>query len=62
MTALQAMNDRQTENAIVVTFLNWSEHVLYDSRKAPHDIPLALADYPVESVNVIDSNLTIIEI
>ena len=56
------MNNRQTEDAIVVAFLNWTEHVLYDSRRTPYDIPLALADYPVESINVVDSNLTIIEI
>ena len=61
MTAQQAMNNRQTDNAIIVAFLNWTEHVLYDSRKTPYDIPLALADYPVESINVTD-NLTIIEI
>lgn len=61
MTAQKAINDRQTENAIVVAFLNWTEHILYDTRKTPYDIPLALADYPVESVNIID-DLTIIEI
>ena len=59
------MNDRETENAIVVTFTvkhgEWYERILYDSRKTPYDIPLALYDYPVESLNIADG-LTIIEI
>ena len=62
MTAQKAMNDRTTEHAVIVAFLNWTEHVLYDSRKTPYDIPLALAEYPVESINVVDDTLTIIEI
>lgn len=61
MTAQQAMDNRTTDDAIIVAFLNWTEHVLYDSRKTPYDIPLALADYPVESINTTD-DLTIIEI
>ena len=55
------MNNRRTDNAIIVAFINWTEHVLYDSRRTPYDIPLALADYPVESINETD-DLTIIEI
>lgn len=62
MTAQNAIDNRKTEEAIIVTFRNWSEVVLYDSRKTPYDIPLALADYPIESVNVVDDTLTIIEI
>ena len=61
MVAQYAMDNRTTDDAIVVTFRNWTEYILYDSRKTPYDIPYKLADYPVESVNVID-NLTIIEI
>lgn len=61
MTADKAVWNRETEDAIVVTFLNWTQHVLYDTRKTPYDIPLALGDYPVESVHVVDE-LTIIEI
>lgn len=61
MTAQDAINNRQTENAIIVAFLNWTEHVLYDTRKTPYDVPPALRDYPVESVNIAD-NITIIEI
>ena len=64
MTAQYAVDNRTTENAIVVTFTfryEWIMTVLYDTRKTPYDIPLALADYPVESVNCSD-DLTIIEI
>ena len=61
MTVQKAIDDRQTENAIVVAFLNWTEHILYDTRRTPYDVPLGLADYPVESINTTDE-LTIIEI
>ena len=61
MSVLHAVWNRSTAECIVVTFRNWTEFILYDSRKTPHDIPCGLADYPVESVNTVD-NLTIIEI
>ena len=61
MTAQDAINNRQTEDAIIVAFLNWTEHVLYDTRKTPYDVPPTLREYPVESVNITE-NLTIIEI
>lgn len=61
MDAYKAVYTRETDNVIIVTFLNWTMTVLYDSRKTESDIPLALHDYPVESVNIAD-NLTIIEI
>lgn len=53
--------NRETENVIVVTFRNWTEFILYDSRKTIFDLPFDMAGYPVESVNV-DNDLTIIEI
>ena len=64
MNTQYAVDNRTTDNVIVVTFTfryEWIMTVLYDSRKTPYDIPLALADYPVESVNITD-DLTIIEI
>ena len=61
MDAYKAFCNRPTDDAIIVTFINWTEHVLYDSRKTPADIPLALQDYPVESIHTVDG-LTIIEI
>lgn len=64
MTVQKAVDDRQTENAIVITFTyryGWIETVLYDTRRTPYDVPLGLADYPVESINTTDE-LTIIEI
>lgn len=61
MTVEYAVDNRPTDDVIVVTFLNWTEHILYDSRKTPFDIPLGLREYPVESMNTAD-NLTIIEI
>lgn len=61
MNTQYAVDNRDTADVIVVTFLNWTEHVLYDSRKTPYDIPLALRDYPVESINT-TGELTIIEI
>ena len=62
MSTQYAMDNRQTEHAVIVTFINWTEVILYDSRKTPYDIPLALSEYPVESVNIADNTLTIIEI
>jgi len=62
MTTQQAMDDRTTEHLIIVAFLNWTEHILYDSRRTPYDIPPALRDYPVESIHIVDDTLTIIEI
>lgn len=62
MSIQYAIDNRTTEDVIVVAFLNWKEHVLYDSRKTPNDIPLALTDYPVEGIHVLDDNLTMIEI
>lgn len=61
MSAYKAFQDRQTDEAIVITFRNWQEYILFDSRKTWTDIPLGFMDYPVESINVVD-NLTIIEI
>ena len=64
MTAQQAIDNRRTDDAIIVTFTyryEWIESVLYDTRKTPYDVPLALMDYPVESINVVD-DITIIEI
>jgi hypothetical protein len=61
MSLYDVWADRETENAIVITFRNWTEIVLYDSRKTLFDIPLELAGYPIESVTV-DDDLTIIEI
>lgn len=61
MSVLNAVWNRSTSECIVVTFLNWTEHVLYDSRQTPYDVPHGLSDYPVESVHVVDG-LTIIEI
>lgn len=61
MSVQYAVDNRTTEDVIVVAFLNWTEFILYDSRKTPNDIPLALTDYPVESLNTTD-DLTIIEI
>ena len=60
-TVQHAINNRETENAIVITFRNWMTYKLYDTRKTPYDIPLAMADYPVLS-ETIDNDLTIIEI
>ena len=64
MTVEYAVDNRPTDDVIVVTFsfrYEWTMTVLYDSRKTPYDIPLGLRDYPVESMNTSD-NLTIIEI
>ena len=61
MALYDAITDRITEDVIVITFRNWTEFILYDSRKTIFDLPLSLAGFPVESVNV-DGNLTIIEI
>lgn len=61
MSVQHAVDTRPTDDAVVVTFQNWTEIVLYDTRKTPYDVPLALADYPVESIHTTD-NLTIIEI
>lgn len=61
MTAYNAVTERKTEEVIIITFRNWTEYILYDSRKTPYDIPCGLHDYPVESVNI-DDELTIIEI
>ena len=61
MSVYYAVNNRETEHAVVVTFRNWTEHVLYDTRKTPYDVPCGLEDYPVESVNT-DGELTIIEV
>lgn len=61
MYATQAVNNRTTEHIIIVTFQNWKETILYDSRKTPYDIPSALAWYPVLSTEY-DNDLTIIEI
>ena len=64
MTVEYAVDNRPTDDVIVVTFsfrYEWIMTVLYDSRKTPYDIPLGLREYPVESMNTSD-NLTIIEI
>lgn len=61
MTAQYAMDNRTTDDAIVITFRNWTEYLLYDSRTTRFDIPYDIAGYPVESVNISDG-LTIIEI
>ena len=61
MTAQYAIDNRPTDDAIIITFLNWTMTVLYDTRRTPYDVPPALRDYPVESVNTADG-LTIIEI
>ena len=61
MSVQQAIDNRPTDDAVVVTFRNWTEIVMYDTRKTPYDVPLALAEYPVESIHTTD-NLTIIEI
>lgn len=64
MTAQDAVDNRTTDNAIIVTFsfrYEWTMTVLYDTRLTPYDVPLALRNYPVESVNTADG-LTIIEI
>lgn len=61
MSAYKAVQDRQTDDVIVVTFRNWTERILYDSRRTPYDIPIGFDDYPVESINT-DGELTIIEI
>ena len=61
MSVQHAVDTRPTDDAIVVAFLNWQEVVMYDTRKTPYDVPLSLADYPVESIHTTD-NLTIIEI
>lgn len=62
MTAQNAIDNRQTEDIIFVTYTftggTWHMKVLYDSRKTPYDIPLALADYPVETQNI-EGDLTI---
>jgi len=56
-----AVDTRPTDDAIVVTFRDWREVVMYDTRRTPYDVPLALAEYPVESIHTTD-RLTIIEI
>ena len=61
VTVEYAVNNRPTDDVIVVTFTNWTETVLYDTRRTPYDIPLGLRDYPVESMNT-TGELTIIEI
>lgn len=61
MSVQYAVDNRTTEDVIVVAFLNWQEIVMYDTRKTPYDVPLALAEYHVESIHTTD-NLTIIEI
>ena len=61
MSVQRAIDNRPTDDAVVVTFRNWTEIIMYDTRKTPYDVPLALAEYPVESIHTTD-NLTIIEI
>lgn len=61
MYAQNAVDNRTTEHIIIVTFQDWKETVLYDSRKTPYDIPHALSWYPVLST-MYDNDLTIIEI
>lgn len=60
-TVQDAVDNRQTDDIIVVVFQNWEEKILYDSRKTWADVPLALADYPVETIHIVDG-LTIVEI
>jgi len=61
MSLYDVWANRETEDVIVITFRNWKEYVVYDSRKTIFDIPLDISGYIVESVNI-DDNLTIIEI
>lgn len=61
MSLYDVWANRETEDVIVITFRNWKEYVIYDSRKTIFDIPLDISGYLVESVNI-DDNLTIIEI
>ena len=60
MSVYDSVANRQTDDVIVITFRNWTEYVLYDSRKTDRDIPIVYDDYPAQSV-YIDGNLTIIE-
>ena len=61
MSVQHAVNNRPTDDVIVVTFKNWTEFILYDTRRTSYDVPRTLADYPVESIHTTE-NLTIIEI
>lgn len=56
-----AIDTRETEHVLVVTFRNWKEYVLYDTRTTPYDIPFRMERVPVETINVV-GNLTIIEV
>ena len=61
MSAYDVFQNRQTEDAIVVTFRNWTEYVLFDTRKTPFDIPLKFDRMEVETIHI-DGDLTIIEV
>ena len=60
-TVQNVVDNRETDDFVVVSFRDWTTSTLYDGRGKREDVPSPLADYAVERITV-ENGVTVIEV